>query len=78
MKQTTTTHFQLGDNRSINLQHGSIDATDASSESVSIYAGTDAINDAVAAFLPYCSRSTQERFMQILTDHIRKVDSIEA
>jgi hypothetical protein len=78
MKKTTTTHFQLGDNRSINLQHGSIIATDLSPETVAIYAGTDAINDAVAAFLPYCSRSTQERFMQILTDHIRKVDSIEA
>ena len=72
------TRYVLGEHRSINLQHGSIDATDASLESVSIYAGTDAINDAVAAFLPYCPRSTQERFLQILTDHIRKVDSIEA
>ena len=78
MKKQTMTRYALGEHRSINLQHGSIDATDASSESVSIYAGTDAINDAVAAFLPYCPRSTQERFMQILTDHIRKVDSIEA
>ena len=78
MKQTTTTHFQLGDNRSINLQHGSIIATDSSDQIVSVYAGTDAINDAVAKLLPSCDRSTQERFMQILTDHIRKVDSIEA
>lgn len=78
MKQTTTTHFQMGDNRSINLQHGSIIATDSSDQIVSVYAGIDAINDAVAAFLPYCSRSTQERFIQIINDHIRKVDSIEA
>ena len=78
MKQTQTTHFQMGDNRSINLQHGSIIATDSSDQIVSIYAGTEAINDAVAKLLPSCDRSTQERFMQILTDHIRKVDSIEA
>ena len=74
MKQTTTTHFQMGDQRSINLQYGSIVATDSSSEIVSIYAGTDAINDAVANLLPSCDRSTQERFMQILTDHIRKTE----
>jgi hypothetical protein len=78
MDKTTTTHFELGDQRSIHLEHGSVVAKDSSSEIVSIYAGTDAINDAVAAFLPYCDRSTQERFLQILTDHIRKVDSIEA
>ena len=78
MKQTTTTNFQMGDNRSINLQHGSIVAADSSDQIVSIYAGVEAINDAVAKLLPCCDRSTQERFMQILTDHIRKVDSIEA
>ena len=78
MKQTTTTHFQMGDSRSINLQHGSIIAADSSDQIVSIYAGVEAINDAVAKLLPCCDRSTQERFMQILTDHIRKVDSIEA
>ena len=78
MKQTQTTHFQLGDNRSINLQHGSIIAADSSDQIVSIYAGTNAINDAVANLLPYCDRSTQERFLQILTDHIRKVDSVGA
>ena len=71
MKQTTTTHFQMGDNRSINLQHGSIIATDSSTETVAIYAGTEVINDAVAKLLPYCDRSTQEHFVQLLTDHIR-------
>ena len=74
MNKQIMTRYVLGEHRSINLQHGSIDATDASSESVSIYAGTDAINDAVAAFLPYCSRSTQERFIQIINDHIRKTE----
>ena len=78
MKKTITTHFQMGDNRSINLQHGSIVATDSSDQIVSVYAGTKAINEAVANLLPCCDRSTQERFLQILTDHIRKVDSIEA
>ena len=78
MNKQIMTRYVLGEHRSINLQHGSIDATDASSESVSIYAGTDAINDAVANLLPCCDRSTQERFIEILTAHIRKVDQVEA
>ena len=68
----------MGDQRSINFQYGSIVATDSSDQVVSVYAGAEAINDAVAKLLPTCDRPTQERFMQILTDHIRKVDSIEA
>ena len=68
----------MGDQRSINFQYGSIVATDSSDQVVSVYAGAEAINDAVAKLLPTCDRPTQERFMQILTDHIRKVDSVEA
>ena len=68
----------MGDNRSINLQHGSIIAADSSDQIVSIYAGVEAINDAVANLLPCFDRSTQERFLQILTDHIRKTDNTEA
>ena len=68
----------MGDDRSINFQYGSIVATDSSDQIVSVYAGTDAINDAVAKLLPSCDRSTQERFMQILTDHIRKADQTQA
>ena len=75
MDQTTTTHFQMGDDRSIILQHGSIIAKDSSDQIVSIYAGVEAINNAVANLLPCCDRSTQERFLQILTDHIRKVEA---
>ena len=78
MNKQIMTRYVLGEHRSINLQHGSIDATDASSESVSIYAGTDAINDAVANLLPCCDRSTHERFIEILTAHVRKVDQVEA
>ena len=78
MKKTTTTHFQMGEQRSINMQYGSIVATDSSDQIVSVYAGVDAINDAVANLLPHCDRSTQERFMQILTDHIRKADQVQA
>ena len=78
MKKTTTTNFEMGEQRSIRIQYGSIVATDSSDQIVSIYAGMEAINDAVADLLPCCNRSTQERFLQILTDHIRKVDSIEA
>ena len=62
----------MGDERSINLQYGSIIGKDSSDRVVSIYAGAEAINDAVAKLLPTCDRSTQERFIDILTDHIRK------
>jgi hypothetical protein len=75
MHQTTVTKFQLGEHRSIKLDHGSIWATDGSGDSVNVYGGTDAINDAVAAYLPNCTRSTQERFLQILTDHIRTTEN---
>ena len=78
MKITTTTHFQMGDERSINLQYGSIIAKDSSDQVVSVYAGAEAINDAVAKLLPTCDRSTQERFIDILTDHIRKIDNTGA
>ena len=78
MKKTTTTNFQMDEHRSINFQYGLIVATDSSDQIVSIYAGTENINDAVAELLPTCDRSTQERFLQILTDHIRKVDSVKA
>jgi hypothetical protein len=57
MNKQIMTRYTLGEHRSINLQHGYIDVSDASSESVSIYAGTDAIYDAVAQLLPSCPRS---------------------
>tara|TARA_R100000005_G_scaffold60406_1_gene30865 strand:- start:259 stop:492 length:234 start_codon:yes stop_codon:yes gene_type:complete len=74
MDQTTTIHFQMGDNRSINLQHGSIVAADSSDQIVSIYAGVETIIDAVANLLPCCDRSTQQLFIDILTGHIRKTE----
>ena len=72
MDKTTTTHFQMGTQRSIHLEHGSIVAKDSSSEIVCIYAGVDAINDAVANLLPQCDRITQERFIKILNAAINK------
>lgn len=54
------------------------DRVDGKKEEIHLWVGSDNLNDAIARCLPYCDRSTQERFLQILTDHIRKVDSIEA
>ena len=78
MNQTRTLAFTLDGGNSVDLKHGWITVSDSTPEKVTILAGANAINDAVAELLPYCDRSTQERFLQILTDHIRKVDSLEA
>ena len=78
MKKTLHTHFYLDDNSQLTLSCGSVIASDSSVETISIYAGADAIDDAINNYLPQCDRSTQERFMQTLTDHIRKVDNVEA
>ena len=78
MNQTRTLAFTLDGSNSVDLQGGWITVSDSTPEKVTILAGTNAINDAVANLLPCCDRSTQERFLQILTDHIRKVDSVQA
>ena len=78
MNQTRTLAFTLDGDNSVDLKSGWITVSDSTPEKVTILAGANAINDAVAELLPYCDRSTQERFLQILTDHIRKVDSLEA
>ena len=59
----------------MDLQGGWITVSDSTPEKVTILAGTNAINDAVANLLPCCDRSTQERFLQILNDHIHKVEA---
>jgi len=78
MKKHLHSHFYLDDNSQLTLSCGSVIASDSSVETISIYAGADAIDDAIDKYLPQCGRFTQERFLQTLTDHIRKVDSIEA
>ena len=79
MNKTILTRYHLERTPLVILEHGYIDASDSSSpENISIYAGSEAIYDAIAQLLPSCPRSTQERFMQILTDHIRKMENAEA
>ena len=78
MKHTTNNHFQPKGQAKIAINGGLIQIHDDSDCSVSVYAPTVAINDAIANYLPYCDRSNQERFMQVLTDHIRKIDNAEA
>ena len=75
MNQTRTLAFTLDGSNSVDLKSGWITVSDSTSEKVTILAGTSAINDAVAELLPYCDRSTQQRFIDILTDHIRKVEA---
>ena len=75
MDQTRTLAFTLDGSNSVDLQGGWITVSDSTPEKVTILAGTNAINDAVANLLPCCDRSTQERFLQILNDHIHKVEA---
>ena len=75
MNQTRTLAFTLDGSNSVDLQGGWITVSDSTPEKVTILAGTNAINDAVANLLPCCDRSTQERFLQILNDHIHKVEA---
>ena len=75
MNQTRTLAFTLDGSSSVDLQGGWITVSDSTPEKVTILAGTNAINDAVAKLLPCCDLSTQERFLQILNDHIHKVEA---
>ena len=74
MDKITTLAFTLSGSRSVDLKHGWITVSDSSPEKLTILAGAEAINDAIAELLPCCNRSTQERFIQIINDHIRKIE----
>ena len=78
MKHTTNNHFQVDNQATISLTGGIITVHDNSDCSVSVFVGNEALNNAIAKHLPYCDRSTQDRFMQVLTDHIRKTDNAKA
>ena len=39
------------------------------------YGASPGLNAAIEKYLPYCDRVTQEKFIQILNDHIRKIDN---
>lgn len=42
---------------------------------VSVLIAKDALLEAMASHLLSCDRSTQEQFVQLLTDHIREVEA---
>ena len=60
------------------ILYGLITAHEKSGNQCHLYVGSEAIDDAVATYLTNCDRSIQERFMQVLTDHIREMDNVEA
>ncbi len=47
-------------------------------EEIRLWVGADSLINAIDCYFPYCTRSTQERFIQTLTAHIRKEDNVEA
>ena len=79
MDQQITHSFTLSpDDRRVEIACGQLQAYDDSNRVVSVYVGTDALNAGVEKYLQECTRSTQERFIQVLTAYIRKVDNAAA
>jgi|TARA_Y100000361_G_scaffold1413_1_gene1173 urate oxidase len=75
MDQQITHSFTLSlDDRRVEISCGQFQAYDDSNRVVSVYVGTDALNAGVEKYLQECDRSTQERFIQIINDHIRKTE----
>ena len=64
--------------QTVSFDYGSIRVSDDSNQNVSISLNQDALDDAIAKRLISCPRSTQEHFLQLLTDHIRKTDNAKA
>ena len=76
MDQKTIHSFALSHNdRRVEISCGQFQAYDNSNHVVSVYVGSEALNAAIEKHLQECTRSTQERFLQILTDHIRTTEN---
>ena len=72
MDQKITYGFTLSQNdRRVEITCGQVQAYDDSDRVVSVYVGLEALNAGIEKYLQECTRSTQERYLQILTDHIR-------
>ena len=76
MDQKITHSFTLSHNdRRVEIACGQGQAYDDSDRVVSVYVGTEALNAGIAKYLQECNRSTQEQFMQIMSDHIRSSEN---
>ena len=64
--------------QSVSFDYGNIRITDDSNQSVTISLNSDTLNEAFAKRLLSCQRAAQERFLQLLTDHIRQADNGDA
>ncbi len=72
MEQKITHSFTLSvSDRRVTITYGQFEAYDDSDRVVSVYVGSEALNAGIEKYLQECDRSTQERFMQIMSDHIR-------
>ena len=79
MDEKITRSFTLSiEDRRVEIACGNIWAYDNSNQAVSLYVGTDALNEGITKYLKDCSRHQQETFIQALNDHIRKTDNAEA
>ena len=64
--------------QTVSFDYGTIRVSDDSDQNVSISLNQDALDDAIAKRLISCPRSTQEHFVQLLTEQIRKTDNAKA
>ena len=77
MDSTFSSTLFLRNGSSVKFGIGSFTAQD-SLNVVSVLIADDSLLEAMANHLLCRDRSTQERFIQLLADHIRKEDSVEA
>ena len=78
MKRTNLVSYTVEDVSQVCITYGLFTAQETSGNQIHVYVGSEAMNDAVALYLTHCDREQQERFMQALTDHIRKADQVQA
>lgn len=78
MKTVNILSHSMENVENVTMTYGLITAQEESGNQVHLYVGSEAMNNAIASYLTHCDREQQERFMQALTDHIRKTENVEA
>ena len=68
MKSQTIKVQTMENTHEVIMSYGSIFAKEESGDSVHLYVGSEALNDAIDAYLANCDSKLQKRFMQALNE----------